>query len=244
LNRRSAVVIVHLYPDLLLSYGDRGNVTTLAKRAEWRGFTVRVEDVTRSEPIPRDARLILIGGGSDSLQSAVATDLAGRRSEFEAALEEGAVVFAICGGYQLLGHRYIDPAGDALEGVGLLDIETFAGTERIVGRVTGQGSLHVVRFRVSGFENHAGRTFLGSKAVPLMSVPEGQGNNARDRTEGAVQGRVIGTYLHGPVLPSSPGLADALLSKALEPWTGGAPLEPLDDTLENAASESARSRRR
>lgn len=244
MNRRPGFVIVHLYPDLLLSYGDRGNITTLARRAEWRGFVTRVEGVTRSEPIPRDARLIMIGGGSDSLQSSVAADLAGRRGELSDALAEGIVVFAICGGYQLLGHRYVNSAGDPIEGVGLLDIETFAGKQRIVGRVTGEGSLDGVRFRASGFENHAGRTFLGSKAVPLMSVPEGQGNNTKDRTEGAVQGRVIGTYLHGPVLPSSPALADALLSRALEPWTGGGPLEPLDDTLEHAASESARSRHR
>ncbi len=209
MNRRPGFVIVHLYPDLLLSYGDRGNITTLARRAEWRGFVTRVEGVTRSEPIPRDARLIMIGGGSDSLQSSVAADLAGRRGELSDALAEGIVLFAICGGYQLLGHRYVNSAGDPIEGVGLLDIETFAGKQRIVGRVTGEGSL-----------------------------------DGEDRTEGAVQGRVIGTYLHGPVLPSSPTLADALLSRALEPWTGGGPLEPLDDTLEHAASESARSRHR
>jgi lipid II isoglutaminyl synthase (glutamine-hydrolysing) len=238
------LVIVHLYPDLLMSYGDRGNVLTLVRRAEWRGFSVRVMGVTRSEPLPTTIDLILIGGGSDRIQGLVGEDLAGRAGAFADLVGGNTVILGVCAGYQLLGHRYVRVDGSEVRGLGLLDVTTTAGTGRIVGRVSARASFDDRSFDVSGFENHAGRTFLGLAASPLCSVPKGAGNNGIDGTEGAVNGRVVGTYLHGPVLPTAPAFADALLVRALARVTGGAPLRPLDDSLEEAAGLSERPRHR
>ena len=234
------LVLVHLYPDLLQSYGDRGNVLTLVRRGEWRGFSVHVEGVTRGEPIPPKVDVIVIGGGSDRVQALIGTDLAARRSSLADLVEGGTVVLGVCGGYQLLGHRYVGVDGDEVAGLGLLDVTTVAGSDRIIGRVLAQGSLDGQVFDLVGFENHAGRTVLGPGAVRLAGVGVGRGNNGRDGTEGATNGGVIGTYLHGPVLSTSPRFADALLTRALASVTGGAPMAPLDDRLELAAMAAGR----
>ena len=235
------LTIAHLYPDLLLTYGDRGNVLSLARRAEWRGFSTEVVGVTRGERIPSETNLVLIGGGSDRVQAIVGPDLAGRRSELRDLVDAGAAILGICGGYQLLGHEYIAADGSPVAGLGLLDVTTVPGTGRIIGRVTAQATLNGRSFECVGFENHGGRTILGPRTEALASVPLGQGNNAQDRTEGAVQGNVVGTYLHGPVLPTTPAFADALLEVALGDRTGGEPLQPLDDRLEETAHRYARS---
>jgi CobQ-like glutamine amidotransferase family enzyme len=238
------LVIVHLYPDLLMSYGDRGNVLTLVRRAEWRGFSVRVIGVTRREPLPTTIDLILIGGGSDRIQGLVGDDLAGRAGELADLVAGNTVILGVCAGYQLLGHRYVGADGGEVLGLGLLDVTTTAGTTRIVGRLSAQASFDDRSFDVSGFENHAGRTFLGPDVSPLCAVPKGKGNNGIDGTEGAVNGSVVGTYLHGPVLPTAPAFADALLVRSLARANGGAPLKPLDDSLEEAAELSERTRHR
>ena len=231
----SDLVLVHLYPRLLRTYGDRGNVLALVRRAQWRGFDVRVDEVGVGEPIPQDANLVLLGGGTDRIQEIVGPDLRRRADELRLAASRGAVVLGVCGGYQFLGGRYVLTDGRAIEGIGLLDVETHGGPERIVGRVRAGGSLWGRSFDLVGFENHGGRTTLGDGVRPLASVGKGQGNNGRDGTEGAVQGTVLGTYLHGPVLVANPELADALLARALEPVTGGSPLAPLDDEMERLA---------
>ena len=146
----------------------------------------------------------------------------------------------ICGGYQLFGHRYVDLAGRPMEGLGLLDVETVAGQDRLVGRVVAQAELWGRTMELVGFENHGGRTTLGPGCDPLAVVSVGSGNNGSDKTEGAAQGSIVGTYLHGPVLPSNPALADSLLERALLPITGGQPLRGLDDALEEAAHQRAR----
>lgn len=238
------LVITHLYPDLLRTYGDRGNVLALVRRAEWRGFRVRVESVSLGERLPSATRLVLIGGGTDRAQTIIGEDLLGRTRELGDLLDHGAVLIGICGGYQLLGHLYVAVDGTEIPGLGLLDVRTVGGEGRMIGRVRAQASLGEDTFELYGFENHAGRTHLGERAAPLASVPLGQGNNGDDRTEGAVQGRIVGTYLHGPVLPGNPHFADALLRQALHGVTGGAPLESLDDGLERAARREARLRRR
>lgn len=237
------LTIVHLYADLLRTYGDRGNVLALVRRAEWRGFGVEVREVSRGERIP-PAGLIVVGGGTDRVQELVGEDLRSRRDELEAALAGGTTVVGICGGYQLLGRRYVAADGQQIEGLGLLDVETVAGRGRIVGNVRADARLDGTRFELFGFENHAGRTHLGPAAAPLALVPDGQGNNGADRTEGAVQGPVVATYLHGPVLPLNPGFADALLRRALAPALAGEPLAALDDRLEAEAHDRARVRRR
>ncbi len=238
------LVIVHLYPDLLMSYGDRGNVLTLVRRAEWRGFSVRVIGVARREQLPTTIDLILIGGGSDRIQGLVGNDLAGRGGELAELVGGNTVILGVCAGYQLLGHRYVGVDGGEVRGLGLLDVTTTAGATRIVGRVSTRASFDNRSFDVSGFENHAGRTFLGAGVSPLCSVPKGKGNNGVDGTEGAVNGSVVGTYLHGPMLPTAPAFADALLVRALARATGGAPLRPLDDSIEEAAELSERTRHR
>jgi len=238
------LVLAHLYPDLLRTYGDRGNVLTLARRAEWRGFSVDVVGVTRGDPVPETANLVLIGGGTDRIQEIIGEDLMGRRAELEEIAARRAVLLGICGGYQFLGHRYVAVDGTSIEGLALLDVVTVAGSSRIIGNVRAEAALGDRSFELFGFENHAGRTSLGPGAGPLASVPRGQGNNGADRTEGAVQGTVVGTYLHGPVLPVNPAFADAILALALAPRTGGDPLEDLDDSLESEAHRAARQRRR
>jgi CobQ-like glutamine amidotransferase family enzyme len=238
------LVIVHLYPDLLRTYGDRGNVLALAKRAEWRGFRVRVDAISRGERIPQDAGIVLLGGGSDRVQEIVGPDILARRAELGDAAGSGTLVVGICGGYQLLGHEYVAADGTAIEGLGLLDVRTGSGRGRIIGRVQAGARLFGRSFELFGFENHGGRTRLGPSATALASVPRGQGNNGEDRTEGVVQGSVVCTYLHGPVLPSNPALADALLERALARVTGGEPLSSLDDSLETLAHKQARKRKR
>jgi CobQ-like glutamine amidotransferase family enzyme len=241
---RGPFVVAHLYPDLLRTYGDRGNVLALARRADWRGYAVRVDAVTRGDRVAPDADVVFMGGGTDRVQEIIGADLRLRASELSDAEARGAVVVGVCGGYQFLGRRYVDANGVPIEGLGLLDVETLAGSERIIGNVRAHGSLGDAAFDLIGFENHGGRTTLGPKAQPLAAVPRGQGNNGLDGTEGAVQGRVIGSYLHGPVLPVNPGLADAILGMALAGRTGDGDLEPLDDRLEAAAHAAALDRRR
>jgi CobQ-like glutamine amidotransferase family enzyme len=238
------LVVVHLYPRLLRTYGDRGNVLALVRRAEWRGFRVRVEEVGLAEPLPATAGLVLLGGGTDRVQEIVGPDLRRRAGELRRAADRGAVIFGVCGGYQFLGSRYVLPDGRAIEGMGILDVETTASPKRIVGRVHGHGRLWGRPFDLVGFENHGGRTTLGDGVHPLASVPRGQGNDGRDGTEGAVQGTCVGTYLHGPVLAMNPELTDALLARALAPVTGGGPLTPLDDELERKAHDDSARRPR
>jgi len=223
------VRIVHLYPDLLRTYGDRGNVAVLARRASLRGFDASVIAVSRGDRLPQTCEIIFIGGGSDRVQVAVGADLLARRQELADLIGGGTVVVGVCGGYQLLGRSY-RTTSDTIEGLGLLDVCTQAGTDRIVGRVRVTRPPFSPISPLIGFENHAGRTWLGPDATPLGRVRKGRGNNAVDRTEGAVQGRLFGTYLHGPVLALNPALADHMLSLAV-----GADLAPLRDDAERAA---------
>jgi len=238
------LVLVHLYPDLLRTYGDRGNILTLQRRAEWRGFSVDVVWVSRGERLPASPNLILIGGGTDRVQEVIAPDLKERRGELEEVIAAGTVLLGVCGGYQFLGKTYVAADGTQIDGLGFLDISTRAGRDRIIGRVRARASLWGEEFDVVGFENHGGRTVLGSSCVPLATVVMGGGNNGEDRTEGAVQGTMVGTYIHGPLLPPNPRLADVLLERALAPVTGGGPLAPLDDALEVAAHRAALTLRR
>ena len=236
--------LVHLYPDLLRTYGDRGNILTLQRRAEWRGFRVDVVKVSLGERLPERANLIFIGGGSDRVQQIISSDLNSRLNELRDAMAERSVILGVCGGYQLLGHSYVSADGTEIDGLGLLDARTTSGTGRIIGDVVANARLDQRTFELVGFENHGGRTHLGANARPLATVVAGRGNNGSDREEGAVQDNIVGTYLHGPVLPPNPDFADALLERALEPLTGGDRLPPLDDGLERTAHRYKTERRR
>ena len=219
------LTVVHLYPDLLHTYGDRGNVMALRRRAERRGRSVAVVSVSKGEALPAHADLIFIGGGSDRVQRAIGADLVGRRGEIADLVAAGSVVVGVCGGYQLFGGSYRLPDGSSIEGLGILDVVTEAGDDRIVGRVAARVSRADLSTQLLGFENHGGRTRIGPGAAPLARVMHGGGNNGVDRTEGAVQGRVVGTYLHGPVLVLNPELTDWLLGLAL----GDSGLPSLED---------------
>jgi CobQ-like glutamine amidotransferase family enzyme len=239
------VVVGHLYPDYLNIYADRGNMAVLARRAAWRGVDFDYRAVSVGEPLrPGEHDLLYIGGGQDREQALVASDLAARRAEIAEAVERGAALLAVCGGYQLLGRFYRDRSGAELPGVGLFDHHTVAGEGRMIGDVLLECELEPGQKRtIAGFENHAGRTSLGPKAEPLGRVIAGFGNDGESGYEGCRLGRALGTYLHGPLLPRNPWLADWLLAQAIAHRSGTAPeLEPLRDDLEADAHAVAASR--
>lgn len=237
----STIRLAHLYPRELNIYADRGNIAVLARRTEWRGIGLEVAEVGVGDPIPRDAHLYYLGGGQDRDQLAVADDLRGSKgADLRALVHDGACLLAVCGGYQLAGHGYTGVDGTRMDGIAVLDADTVAGPTRLIGDLVIDAELGGARHTVVGFENHAGRTRLGSGSVPLGRVRSGHGNNDEDGFEGAVTGRAIGTYLHGPLLPKNPWLADTLIGMALEYATGDAPrLAPLDDALETNAHAAA-----
>jgi lipid II isoglutaminyl synthase (glutamine-hydrolysing) len=229
-----------LYPDLLNIYADRGNLLLLERRCAWRGIGFELAGAGLGDPLDADAHdLFYIGGGQDRDQALCARDtVETKREALHGAAERGAVVFAVCGGYQLLGHGY-DMGGERLPGVGLVDLETVrAEGPRLIGNV----AIELADGQVlAGFENHGGRTQLGPGAQPLGRVLRGHGNDGRSGYEGVrggPHGTVVGTYLHGPLLPKNAFFADWLTARAL-----GLPpsdLEPLDDVLESAAHAAAR----
>ena len=228
----------HLYPDYLNIYADRGNIAVLARRAAWRGHELDVDAIGMGESVTPGAHdLYSVGGGQDREQALVARDLA-EKEGLVAAVEAGAAVLAVCGGYQLLGRFYRERSGAELPGVGLFPLHTVAGERRMIGDVLLECELSVGQRRtLAGFENHAGRTILDPDAEALGRVVAGFGNDGESGFEGCRLGRAIGTYLHGPLLPRNPWLADWLLAEALAHRSGGdAPeLEPLEDELEAEA---------
>ncbi len=238
-TNRPVVRLGHLYPDHLNIYADRGNVAVFQRRLEWRGLTLEVVEVGLGDEIPDDCNLYYLGGGQDRDQLLVAQDLVAKADSLRRAANDGAAVLAVCGGYQLMGHSYVAADGQKMAGTGLLDLETAATDDRLIGDVVLKVNLDGHTSTVVGYENHAGRTRLGSECTPLGQVEEGYGNNGEDGFEGAVSGRRIGTYLHGPLLPKNPWLADTLLRWALEHAGAGVELEPLDDTLEQSAHATA-----
>ena len=232
------VVIGHLYPDYLNIYADRGNIAVFERRAAWRGIELEVEEIGPGDDVRADAYdLLYIGGGQDREQALIAPDLAAKGESVKAAVEAGAALLAVCGGYQLLGQFYRDRSGAELPGVGLFPLHTVAGERRMIGDVLLECELEPgVRRTLAGFENHAGRTYLDEGAEPLGRVVAGFGNDGESGFEGCRVGRALGTYLHGPLLPRNPWLADWLLAQALAHRLGEAPaLDDLSDELEAEA---------
>jgi CobQ-like glutamine amidotransferase family enzyme len=228
-----------LYPELMSIYADRGNLLFLRRRCEWRGIGFALTATELGEPLDPDAAdLFYIGGGQDRDQRLCAFDLAEvKREGLHAAAARGAAVLAVCGGYQLLGHSY-ELGDEALPGVGLVDLRTVrADGPRLIGNVAIEVEIDGAPRVLAGFENHGGRTRLGPGAQPLGRVLRGHGNNGRDGFEGVRAGNVLGTYLHGPLLPKNAWLADWLIARALG---RDEPLPALDDALEAAAHAEAR----
>jgi lipid II isoglutaminyl synthase (glutamine-hydrolysing) len=232
------LVVGHLYPDYLNIYADRGNIAVLARRAAWRGLELEVEAIGIRQPVRPGAHdLLYVGGGQDREQALIAPDLAAKGDGIKEAVAGGAALLAVCGGYQLLGRFYRERLGAELPGVGLFPHETVAGERRMIGDVLLECELEPgVRETLAGFENHAGRTLLDPGAEPLGRVVAGFGNDGESGYEGCRVGTAIGTYLHGPLLPRNPWLADWLLARAREHRGGGAGgLEELPDELEHEA---------
>ena len=233
------VMIGHLYPDYLNIYADRGNIAVLAGRAARRNLDLEVLAIGSGDPTHvGDVDLYYIGGGQDREQALIAPDLAARRPALAEAMEGGAALLAVCGGYQLLGRFYRDRAGGELPGAGLFPLHTLAGERRMIGDVLLQCELEPGKPQtLAGFENHAGRTILDEGATPLGRVVAGFGNDGESGFEGCRVARAVGTYLHGPLLPRNPWLADWLLAQAVAHRTRGEPpaFEPLADELEAQA---------
>ncbi len=227
----------HLYPHEMSIYGDRGNVLSLLDRSRRRGIEMDVVEIGRGEVDMGDVDIFFIGGGQDLDQDLVARDLAGpKREALAAAVAEGAALLAVCGGYQFLGSHYTTVDGSRLPGLGLVDLGTEAGERRAIGNVLLETDLlGLDPPTLVGFENHAGRTYLGPGVQPLARCLVGNGNNGADGREGVVAGTVIGTYLHGSLLPKNPHLTDRLLEMALRRTDPDVELEPLPADEEMAA---------
>jgi lipid II isoglutaminyl synthase (glutamine-hydrolysing) len=229
--------VCSLYPELMNIYADRGNILMLRQRCAWRGIDFALTTASLGEPVDPDAHdLFYLGGGQDRDQRLVARDLVEtKRDALHAAADRGAVILAVCGGYQLLGSSYA--LGDEeLSGIGLVDARTVREDgPRLIGNVALEIELDGREHTLVGFENHGGRTYLGKAERPLGRVLRGHGNNGHDRGEGVRRGNVIGTYLHGPLLPKNAHFADWLVRTALEIEQ----LDPLEDELERAAHREA-----
>ena len=235
----------HLYPDYLNIYADRGNIAVFQRRAAWRGHELEVASIGMGERLEAGAHdLLYVGGGQDREQALVSHDLAEKGKALRGAVAGGAAVLAVCGGYQLLGRFYRDRVGNELPGVGLFPLHTVAGDRRMIGDVLLE--CEWAGTTLAGFENHAGRTILDRGAEPLGRVVAGFGNDGESGLEGCRLGRAIGTYLHGPLLPRNPWLADWLLAQALAHCSGSEPpeLEPLPDELEAQAHAVSAARAR
>jgi lipid II isoglutaminyl synthase (glutamine-hydrolysing) len=231
--RDSAVRIGLVFPELLGTYGDRGNAVVLVQRCRWRGIPAELVEVTAGAPIPDSLDVYLFGGGEDDPQLMAADGMRASRPQVERARAGGAVVVAVCAGFQLLGHRYDAADGVQIEGAGLVDAVTRAGPSRLIGEVVVEPrpSAHWGDAgpppTLTGFENHGGRTTLGAGLEPLGRVLAGGGNGDGSGADGVLADRLVCTYMHGPVLPRNPALTDRVLS-----WVTGGPLPELDSGLE------------
>lgn len=235
------VTITHLYPGELNIYGDWGNIITLCKRLQWRGYTTDYHPVHLGEEYDfTRADIVFGGGGQDKGQIAVADDLQRHKNNLHSASEQGVVFLAVCGTYQLFGHKFTTSTGSELPGVGLFRAETVGSEDRLIGNV----NIQTQWGELVGFENHSGKTYLEPGQSALGRVISGYGNDGEERFEGAMKHNVFGTYLHGPLLPKNPVFTDELLKRAIERRDADATLGDLDDSLAEYAAQVAKTRPR
>ncbi len=236
--------ICHLYPDLLNLYGDRGNISALKRRCEWRGIDVGISDVTLGDSfVPENYDIIFLGGGQDYEQEIIQDDLLkGKGSEIKNAVKNNKIFLCICGGYQLMGNYYKTWDGKEINFLGALNLWTVGGKKRMIGNMVFECDFlktDTYDGRIVGFENHSGRTYLGPEVKPLGRVIRGSGNNGEDDCEGAVYKNVYCSYSHGSLLPKNPRLTDHLLTLALkQKYKDFVSLQPLDDLIEESAHNS------
>ena len=240
--------LCHLYPQEMNTYADRGNIAVIESRLKWRNLELEVTPLGIGQELNSAAAVefdfLYLGGGQDKDQEAIAQDLILKKKQgIKAAAEDGAVGLFVCGGYQLAGNSYT-PAGEAqkeLEGIGLLDVTTRAGNTRLIGDILISAQLGNQALEIVGYENHAGLSYIGLSSKPLGETIYGQGNNLDDKTEGAVSSRIVGTYIHGPLLPKNPKLADLLITWGLEHRYGQKiELEPLEKEPLVSTTQAAR----
>ncbi len=235
MTAKGQITLVHLYPREMSIYGDLGNTRCLAARIRRHGYDCVVHDHHPGMPWPEQAHLFMGGGGQDSGQSRVQDDLEVNAARLRGLAADGVPMVMICGMYQMLGHAFITHDGVELPGLGILDVTTRGQSTRMIGGIV----LDTEFGQVVGFENHSGATVLGPGQAPFGRVVVGHGNNGTDGTEGARTHNVIGSYLHGPILPANPAVADALIAAAAELATGR-PFEP--EPLDDSLAEQARTR--
>lgn len=232
--------ILHIYPNEMNTYGDRGNLLTLVKRAKWHGLEPVVHYYHAGNDLPAQIDIVLGGGGQDSAQTDIQQDILRIGDQMHALVEADVPMLMVCGTYQLFGNRFLTQDGQDIKGIGVFDVETIGGLKRLIGNTavetTDFGTLY-------GFENHSGKTYLKNGQQPLGTVTRGNGNNGEDKTEGARTHNAIGTYLHGPVLPNNPALADSLIQLSLERLGITMQLKSIDDNLANSTRRNAHSRK-
>ena len=241
MSEPQTVTILQLYPKDMNIYGDWGNTLTLKRRLEWRGYRVQILNYNVGDVFPSTIDVIVGGGGQDSGQTDIQADLLKIAEQLKRLASEGMPMLVICGLYQMFGHRFITTTGNEIRGIGLLDLETRAGTSRLIGNVTTDSPDFGP---IVGYENHSGQTSLGPTVEPLAQVRLGAGNNEQDGHEGARYNNVIGSYLHGSLLPKNPRIADWLIEQALLRKYGTVTLRPIDDSLADQARAAAQKRPR
>lgn len=235
------ITVLQLYPKSMNIYGDWGNVLAVMQRLKWHGYAPQLIEYNEGDPWPSQVDIVVGGGGQDSGQSLIQEDLLARGQQLKALAEDDTPMLVICGLYQLFGHFFQTRDGQHIKGIGLLDLETHGGDERLIGNIITQSSEFG---QIIGYENHSGQTFLGRGVTPLGKLVKGAGNNGQDETEGARYRNVIGTYLHGSLLPKNPVIADFLIEKAVVRKYGEFEPAVIDDRFAAKARDVASKRPR
>lgn len=237
---RKPLTIVHLYPEQMNIYGDWGNVLTIVRRAEWHGYAPKVVAHHPGKPFPKNADIIIGGGGQDSGQSKVQDDLLVISDTLHDLADKQVPMLMVCGLYQLFGHFFETASGERIQGISIFDAETYGGPKRLIGNVVSETPFG----EMVGYENHSGLTVLGDDQPALGRIAKGAGNNGEDKTEGAIYKCVFGTYLHGSLLPKNPEFADALIEAAAFYRHGSFEPAVIDDRFAQLARVVAKKRPR
>ncbi len=238
---KNTITILQIYHRDMNIYGDQGNLQVLVRHLEWYGYTPKVISYNVGDKLPEKADIILGGGGQDSGQEKIHADLLKIGPTLKKWADEGTPMLMVCGLYQLFGHSFRTLNNVVLKGIGVLDIETYGTNERLIGNIVTNSDKFG---EIIGYENHSGQTFLGERTKPLATVIRGAGNNSKDGHEGALYKNVIGTYLHGSILPKNPAVADFLIKTAVKRKYGSFSHDLIDDMFADLAREVARNRTR